>query len=510
MMPMAALMMFATWRLGKSLFGDTAGGAAALLLFFTCILRRAQGMRPTAIAVVMVALALAFFCDPGRRRSLMAFGAIFLGTSVPSHAILGAFAMAVAGAAVVFWMVERDWSRALAGFVALMGALLIAVTDVPVALPYPLEYPALPLMIIAGAAVIAAGVRLMHEREPEPPSGASRALGTAVIAIFLLAAAYRHFRNPGLLFDQVAHNLPLLTLICAAGLAAAAAMLWGAGAAGVRYAALAGFALLAALLWESVPPLMNALRLKASATDMVADVGWKLLDYWVPYFMVLPAGYLFAAAYRRLFRPAVFFILLALLIYPWRIAPGSTDYDSLEHSIVEHWAFNLDDAAQGYWNGHIDRRWTFGPQEFKAIGVLNQEIAAGRITAHTHILHLADGVSSWSLFQFPIVTGINDDPIVNDMGARREGWLSGSRVSRMPELRRELARQPPYIIEQVSPPKWLSDPPPGYMIIFHGGEIRIYRLRSLRAGAHAARSDLPGRVLSDRRQLAGARGLPRL
>jgi hypothetical protein len=234
-----------------------------------------------------------------------------------------------------------------------------------------------------------------------------------------------------------------------------------------------------------VPPVISALQFQASAANMVSDVGWKLLDYWAPYFMVLPAGFLFAVAYDRLSRPLTLLVLLAILIYPWRMIPNPADFDSAEHSIPEHWAFNLDDAAQGYWAGHSDRRWTFSPEEFKAIGVLNREIAAGRITARTHILHLADNVSAWGLFQFPILTGINDDPIVNDMGAKREGWLSGSRVSRIPDLPKELARRPPYIIEQVQPPAWLHDPPPGYEGIFNGGEVRIYRRRDLapRAGA---------------------------
>lgn len=484
MMPMAALMMFATWRAGKSLFGDVAGGAAALLLFFTCLLRRAQGMRPTVIGLVMVATAIAFFCDPGRRRSLLAFGAIFLGVSVPSHAILGAFAMLVAGAAVIFWMAERDWSRAIAGIAALAGALLIGVTEIPVGLAYPLAYPALPILMVTGVGVIAAGARLMRgDGAPALPSGTLRALGAGAIAIFLLAALYRHVHDPGFLFDRIAHNLPILAILCAAGLVAALVALWLADEPPCRYGALAAVALLAALAWGYLPPVMNALRLTASGADMVGDVQWKLLDYWAPYFMTLPAGFLFAMAYRGAFRPLVFFAMLAMLIYPWRTIPNSVDYDSAEHSIAEHWAFNLGDAAQGYWNGHADRRWTFGPQEFRAIAVLDREIAAGRITARTHILHLAANVSSWSLFQFPILTGINDDPIVYDTGARREGWLSGSRVSRMPELPRELARHPPYIVEQVPPPAWLDDPPPGYVRIFAAGQLRIYRLRGLRAHA---------------------------
>src|SRR5208337_3715238 len=49
MVPMAALIIFGVYRLGRTLFDPTAGGMAALLLFFTCLFRRAQGMRGTAV-----------------------------------------------------------------------------------------------------------------------------------------------------------------------------------------------------------------------------------------------------------------------------------------------------------------------------------------------------------------------------------------------------------------------------------------------------------------------------
>ena len=45
------------------------------------------------------------------------------------------------------------------------------------------------------------------------------------------------------------------------------------------------------------------------------------------------------------------------------------------------------------------------------IETLKQEVAANRITPKTHILHLCNDISSWSLVQFPVLTGINDDPI---------------------------------------------------------------------------------------------------
>src|SRR5262249_47110750 len=205
----------------------------------------------------------------------------------------------------------------------------------------------------------------------------------------------------------------------------------------------------------------------------------KLWDYWSPYFLALPAGYLFALAYDRWSRPGTLFVLLTLLIYPWRQAPNPVDYDSVEHSVTEQWAFNLHTAALGYWIGNPDRRWMFGPSQMNLIKLLDREVAAGRITPATHILHLCRNVSQWwTLVQFPVLTGINNDPIEYQHDPNNL-WEGGSRVRGMNDLAQALAAAPPYILEQVAPPPGMGYPPAGYHAIYESQPLRLYRRNDL-------------------------------
>src|SRR5208337_405989 len=102
--PIATLLILATYRLGATLFDDVTGGAAALLLFLTAIFRRLSGMRGTDVDFALVALGLALFLDSRRNPTRMACGALMLGVTIPSHAIDGALAVGVASAACASWL----------------------------------------------------------------------------------------------------------------------------------------------------------------------------------------------------------------------------------------------------------------------------------------------------------------------------------------------------------------------------------------------------------------------
>ena len=174
--PMMALLIFATYRLGQTLANDTAGGMAALFLFFTTIFRRSTGMRGTAVDFALVALGLAFFLDRRRSRSLMAIGALILGTSVVVHAIDGGLAIFVAGAAVLLWLADRDWGRFVPGVLCLAGAVLFAVPEFAIGLGKPVPYPLLPIAQIAGIGLILLAVRRSKDGEIEVrDSGPGRA-----------------------------------------------------------------------------------------------------------------------------------------------------------------------------------------------------------------------------------------------------------------------------------------------------------------------------------------------
>ena len=480
MVPICALMIFATWRLGKTLFSDTAGGIATLLLFWTCLFRRAQGVRGTAVDFALIGLGLAFFLDPSHRRTLIALGAMILGTAVASHSLNGGFAMIVASAGVLFWLAENDYRRFIAGVVCLAGTTLIAVPDIAISTAHHLPYFALAASIATGIAlIIVASARLpltsrIGNRE------ALRILNISIIAGFILAVLLRQSQERFSLFHKVSEDLPLLMLFCFAGFAAAIAISWRDDEAPIPYAALAAVALTLGLVGEYIDALAHMPQYQTTSMVMLWDVAIKLWDYWCPYFLVFPAGFAVALAYDRWSGPAVFFVLMTLLIYPWYQISDPVDYDSVEHSITEQWAFNLQTAAEGYWSGHSDRRWTFGVEERPLIDLLEKEIAAGRITTATHILHLTHDTSSWSLVQFPILTGIDDDPIEVDHHPDNL-YQMGGRVRGMSELSAAVAARPPYILEQVPPPAVLGETPAGYDQILNSGYIRLYRRDDLAA-----------------------------
>jgi len=480
MLPMGALLFFATYRLGKTLFSDTAGGIAALFIFSTCILRRAQGMRGTAVDFALLGLGLAFFLDRGRGRLLMALGAAMLGAAVASHAIDGGFAMIVASFALIFWMVERDFQRVAAGVMSLAGATLIALPEFAIGIARPLRYPILPLCLIAGIVLIVVGVSRIGDDSSARDSARLRGLNVAMIAVFVLAVLYRHAVDPYSLYQQIAGNLPMLTLFCFAGLLGVAGTIYGERTSAMPYAAIVVVALSLGIVGEYLDAILRPISHSATTGMMVSDLRIKLWDYWIPYFLTLPAGFLFSVAYDRWSRPVTFFALLTILIYPWNQIKDPVDYDSVEHSITEQWAFNLQTAAEGYWAGHSDRRWTFGDEEMPLIAKLQEEVRAGRITTATHILHICHDISSWSLVQFPVLTGINDDPLEYQHDPNNL-WEGGSRVRGLPDLPAALAAHPPYILEQVAPRAPLGDPPAGYDLILTSGYIRLYRRRTVAA-----------------------------
>ncbi|HUA33737.1 MAG TPA: hypothetical protein VMA09_09050 [Candidatus Binataceae bacterium] len=478
MMPICALLIFACWRLGKTLFNDSAGGFAALLLFWTCLFRRAQGVRGTANDFALIGLAIAFLLDPSHRRSLIALGAMMLGTAVASHSLNGAFAMIVAAAGILFWLMEQDYRRFLVGIGCLAGATLIAVPDIVISTAHALPYLVLALAIVAGAALIAMSSELLPPTSPTGDPTALRVLNIALIALFILVLFARQSEERFSLFHKVAEDLPLLSLFCFAGLIAAIFVSWYGGDAPIPYAGLAAIALSLLFAGEYIDALAHMPQYQSTKMVMLWDVAIKLWDYWIPYFLVFPAGFVISLAYDRWSRPAVFFLVMTLLIYPWYQFDNPVDYDSVQHSITEQWAFNLHTAAIGYWAGHSDRRWTFGNDERPVIDMLQSEIAAGRITTATHILHLAHDTSSWSLLQFPILTGIDDDPMEFDHHPDNL-YQMGGRVRGMDEFAAAIAARPPYILVQAAPPASAGNWTDGYDLIVESGYARLYRRHDL-------------------------------
>jgi len=216
---------------------------------------------------------------------------------------------------------------------------------------------------------------------------------------------------------------------------------------------------------------------------MAMDVRIKLWDYWCPYMLVFPAGYFLSLLYARGPRPLVLFASLALIIYPWSPKPTAADFDSIEHSVAEHWMFNLHTASVGYWIWNADPRWIMSRDQRKLLDVLRNEIAAGRIVPATHVLHIAQTSNVWYLNKYASFTGINDDPIVVAFNPKNP-YEAGGRVRGIGDLNQIMANTPPpYVLEELPAAAWDGATPPGYELIFDGGHLRLYRRAAQGAGA---------------------------
>src|SRR5262249_14527024 len=127
MLPMCCLLIVGTYRLGKSVVGDTAGGFASLFLFFTFLFLRGPGMRGTAVVFVALAIGLAFFLESRRKPIFGIVGALALGTSVATHSLVGGIAMLLGSIALLIWLVQGDIVGFAFGFCLMLGATLLAI-----------------------------------------------------------------------------------------------------------------------------------------------------------------------------------------------------------------------------------------------------------------------------------------------------------------------------------------------------------------------------------------------
>ncbi|WP_422294814.1 hypothetical protein [Candidatus Binatus sp.] len=506
MLPMCALLVFSAYRLGRTFFGDVVGGFASLLLFLTPLFGYAQGMRGTALVFVLVGVGLGFFLDPRRSCVRMTLGAMLIGTSVAVQAPIGAFAIVLAGAAIMLWLTMGDVSSFFAGGLCLVGAVLIGAPEIPIGLNRPIPWAVLPLCQLAGVALILIGVRRIDAKALQSVRvirTAGLILTSALILALILAVVMLKPIDPDvwndplrsstlllsdsslrsilapyrLLFD----NLPLLTVLALEGLIIVLRGIWIGTEAGLN-AALPAFALLLCVPIRIIQVLLAG-HVNPVQEVMLWNFSHKLAVYWCPYFLAVIAAVPFAALYNSRYRRLAVFGILLLLFYPWSPPTRGKSIwtDDREHSIVERWAVNLDTAANGYYSSfagspwYADGRWASSPADWALFEVLDREKSAGRITADTHILQVADGPKDF--VRLAVFTGINDDPIEYSYDPS-DPFYWGGRIGGIKEMESRLADKPPYILFQTPAPAGMSLPPEGYDEIFRNGDLRLFRLHN--------------------------------
>jgi hypothetical protein len=484
MAPMAALIIVAAYRWAAALFNDGAGGAAALLLFLTTIFRRVISMRGSAVDLALVVIGLAFFLAPRRSRVLMAMGALMLGTAIPAHAVNGSFGIAVAMAAVVAFLIEGDVSRALAGTICLSGSILIGLPYFAIATQFVVPGAALTFLELAGIVVIIFGVSLLDRSVDESKLSAKGwppLIGRIFLAAVTAAILYDLVERPGaMIYTEMWHNFPFLSLAATAGVLA---ILAGLRPASVVTMLVIGAALAPALVTDHFGWLIALIARQPAESFETYDLERKIAEYWLPFFLVFPAAGFFATLFEYLSPSIVIVAMFGMLLYSPPHAPG-VDYDYTEHSIPINWMIDYSTTSEGYWGLTSDNRWTLGPAERQLIHLLYGEIAAGRINASTHILHLASDLRVYGhTSRFSVFTGINDDTVTFEPTA--DNWepvLRGARVRPIGRLADALAIRPDYIVTQATAPAGIKPPPPGYEKLLDQGGFILYRRSGLPAG----------------------------
>ena len=489
--PMAALIIVAAYRCAVCLFDDAAGGAAALLLFLTTIFRRMTGMRGSAVDLALVAVGLAFFISPRRSRVLMAMGALMLATAIPSHVLNGLFGIGVAMAAVLGFLVEGDLNRALAGAICTTGAMLIGLPYFAIATRFIVPGAALIFLELAGVGLIVYGVSFLNSSADDSPHRStswSLLIARIILAAVTIAVLYDVIERPGKIYSEIWQNFPFLSGFAMAGVLT---ILVVSTSADVVTMLVIAAALAPALVVENSGWLISHLINPASGSFETFDLERKMAEYWLPFFLVFPAARFFAMLFEYLSRSVVIVAMFCLLLYPAQRAPGM-DYEYQEHSIPESWMVDYTRITQGYWYLTPDSRWTIGSAERRLVNILNNEIAAGRITPATHILHLTHDLLVYGpTSRFSMYTGIDDDTVTLLPTADRwDPVLQGSRAQPVDRLAEALEKHPDYIVTQVQAPAPVEFPPAGYDLLLDQDGFTLYRRIGITAG-HAHRSIFP-------------------
>ncbi len=483
MVPMLALIMLGVYRLGQTFLGDVTGGMAAILFLGTTMLERGTSMRASTSDFALVGVALGLFLDSRQNPTRTAVGALLLGASIPGDPIFGGLAMGTAAGGVLLRLAKQDRRGFAAGAACLAGALLFGAPEFPIALAIPLRYPILLLGQLAGIAIILAAVNASSAKSAGDTK-LFRALSMGAVAAAIVILPLRGRFDVSLnLYPALYGTFPLLTILAVGGFVLLLAGSWIAPGQTPNAGVLA-FALLLAVIVRLLEAIVSPLSSGPVTDAMIYHVTSKMLEYWCPYCLLIPAALPFAFVYRRWSRPVAVFAVLAVLIYPSHLPssqPVSNEHaafklrmDNEQHSLIEQMYYSVHIAARGAWAGSPDRHWIFGPAEFALLDVLDQEISAGRITVDTHILHLT-GRSIWSSFvQYAAFTGINDDTVEYYYDPHYL-YYWGGRVRPATEFDAAMAQGPPYVLLDIEPPDETRFPPDGYKEIFRQGDLRLFR-----------------------------------
>jgi hypothetical protein len=96
---------------------------------------------------------------------------------------------------------------------------------------------------------------------------------------------------------------------------------------------------------------------------------------------------------------------LVVAALPLRLEPiGALHVGERHHS--ENVAIQLTFAKTGFYTGYPDARWVVDGEQREVLAAIRREIAAGRITAATRLLHVSPTYQAWGAIPIGVFTGV--------------------------------------------------------------------------------------------------------
>ena len=449
-LPQALLVVLGVRRLARSLGGPETEIWAVLAFLLTASFARLTDARANILVLPVLFWLLAHFNElvtatrreatteaPRHDRDDVASGRLIglgLGAALLVHPLLGLF-----GAAVIGLVSVVDARRAAdlgIHALAIGGAIALpqVATTLGLSLPSWAGLVALPAVALADAGLR----RLPFIRDTVVWAGWIVLLAAVPAALAFADPVLRAAVNG---VGPVLTTMPLLLIAAGAGFVlartqAGSPVVLGGLAVG---AAVATFA-------QLVPDgdfLGQTIRFELP----------KEVDYWLPAIAVFPAAIGLAAVVRgastdvdgrsRLALVALFVIAAALPIRTTAI----NDHHRGEHRFSEAFAIDLRWADRGYWRGFPDTRLVIDPPRQALIDAIRAEIAAGRITATTPVLHVAQSFQQWAATPLGVFSGVIETDVSPD--AMVEIHTIGGRLVPLTELEARLAsgRYPVVVLE---------------------------------------------------------------
>lgn len=408
-LPLTVLVALA----GRGVAGAIAGAPAARWALLTVplsvtFLRIGDG-RAGVMAFVLAGLAFWLVLEPRgrtiRRRSLVL--GVTLGAAILVHPGMGLLATATVGLTAVGAVATGARTRAFAVY-----ALPAAITAPVLALPQWAANAALELppwtALLAGP--LAASVMLTSQAVLErvrwrtwPTVEPRRVVALAVASVVGLLAAGQIIAPAAI--DHVADTavvaLAWYPVLIVGG---AVAVLLAPGRPGMHvvYAGLV-VTVLAGAVAEVVPTgsqLGDSIRFEVP----------KTITYFAPTLLAVAAAVGLADVWsRRNWHVAGRFTATAAFLVAAALPIRSEVVEALslgEHRLSESLSISLRHAGRGYWQGFPHPRFLINAQQRELVESIQSEIAAGRLTDTTHVLHVARSFQPWVAAPLAAFTGV--------------------------------------------------------------------------------------------------------